>query len=363
MRLVSLEMLDSNMILARDIVNRGNTILRKGLSGINKYSARLKKLGISYIYIEDDTCNDIIVPDVITDDTRKLCKNTLFNTMTSLLQKEKLNINELNASIEHIIYDISNREVKQSLADIRTIDEYTFSHSISTTVYALLIGRSLNYNSRLLEQLAIGALLHDIGKILLDSHILYKKETLSYAELLYVRKHVSEGYKYVKDRTEIPEASKKIVLSHHERMDGSGYPNKLKGNQLDEFSRIVGIADVYDALISDRCYRRKWKRNSAFKYLLENCETKFDPELIRLFIKNIAVYPNGSTVRMSDGRMALIKEQNNNMPLRPIVKVFTDRNCNFVPLEEIDLMKVLSLTIIDSELELNNNDSWMPIDI
>jgi hypothetical protein len=97
--------------------------------------------------------------------------------------------------------------------------------------------------------------------------------------------------------------------------------------------------------------------------LLENSDTKFDPELVRLFVKNIAVYPNGSTVRMSDGRMALIKEQNNNMPLRPVVKVFTDRSGRNVPLEEIDLMKVLSLTIIDSELELNNNNSWISIDI
>lgn len=363
MRLVSLEMLDENMTLARDIVNRGIPILKKGVSGIDKYAPKLHELGIRYLYVEDNIGSDIKVPDVISDNTRKVSKTILMKTMTSLINNETFHLSELYNSIEQLIYDIRNDDIKQSLSDIRTIDEYTFSHSISTTVYALLIGKSLNYNMKKLEELALGTILHDIGKILIDSNILYKKETLTYSELMYVRRHVEEGYRYVANRPEIPEASKQIILRHHERLDGTGYPNMLVKNQIDEYSKIAGIADVYDALISDRCYRKKWKRSNAFKFLLENSDTKFDAELVRLFMKNIAVYPNGTMVRMSDGRIALIKEQNNNMPLRPIVKIIANKWGRVIPQEDIDLMKVLSLTIVDSELELTNNNSWITIDI
>jgi HD-GYP domain-containing protein (c-di-GMP phosphodiesterase class II) len=363
MRLVSIDMLDNGMILAKDIIYKDMLVLKKGSRNIHQYINRLNKMGIRYLYVEDSICDDIMVPDVISDDTRKLCKKTLINTMRSLDNHEDTPISRLNSSIEHIIYDITTKNIKHSLADIRTIDEYTFSHCISTTVYALLIGKELNYSKSMMEQLAIGTMLHDIGKVLLDSNILYKKEELTYSEMEYVKKHVLKGYDYIRDRTDIPEASKNIVLRHHERLDGSGYPHALKGNQLEEYSRIAGIADVYDALVSDRCYRKKWKTNKAIKFLLENSDVKFDADLVRIFMNNIAVYPNGSTIRLSDGRMALVKEQNRNIPLRPIIKVFADQWGHILPIEEIDLLKVLSITIVDAELEVYDNSAWVTIDI
>lgn len=363
MRLVSIDMLENNMILAKDIVYNELLVLKKGSRSIRKYADKLKNMGIYYLYIEDNIGKDITVPDAITEETRQLCKETLKHTMSSLVNHEMNGLDELYSSIEHIIADISANNIKQSLTDIRTIDEYTFSHSISTTVYALLIGKELNYSRSMLEQLAIGTMLHDVGKILIDSNILYKKETLTYAELLYVKGHVLKGYEYIKDISNIPDTSKRIILNHHERLDGSGYPYGLRGDYLDELSRIAGIADVFDALISDRCYRKKWKINKAFKFLLENSDTKFDADLVRIFMRNIAIYPNGCTVRLSDGRLALIKEQNINMPLRPIVRIFSDQWGHIIPIEEIDLMKVLSLTIVDSELEIYDHNTWAAIDI
>lgn len=363
MRLVSVDMLENNMVLAKDIVFKERLVLKKGARNINQYAGKLSNMGIHYLYIEDTICNDIIVPDAISEDTRQLCKKTLINTMISIVNHEDNVLDKLNSSIEHIINDITTMNIKHSLADIRTIDEYTFSHCISTTVYALLIGKELNYSKTKLEQLAIGTLLHDIGKVLLDGKILYKKGTLSYSELEYVKKHVICGYDFIKDRNDIPDASKKIILNHHERLDGSGYPNRLKGEELDEFTKIAGIADVYDALVSDRCYRKKWKTNKAIKFLLENSDIKFDANLVRVFINNIAVYPNGSTIRLSDGRMALVKEQNYSIPLRPVIKVFADQWGHIIPVEEIDLMKILSLTIVDSELEVYDSTSWVSVDI
>jgi HD-GYP domain-containing protein (c-di-GMP phosphodiesterase class II) len=364
MRLVSIDMLENNMILARDIVYNDLLVLSRGSKNIYKYTEKLMNLGIYYLYVEDIIGKDIEVPDAIKEETRRLCKETLRNTMNSLVNHEMNGIDDLHSSIEQIIYDITTNNITQSLTDIRNIDEYTFSHSISTTVYALLIGKELKYSKEMLEQLAIGTMLHDIGKILIDSSILYKKETLTYEELMYVKNHVIKGYDYIKDVPYIPEASKEIILKHHERLDGSGYPNSLKAEQLGEFSKIAGIADVFDALISDRCYRKKWKINKAFKFLLENCDTKFDADLVRVFMHNIAIYPNGSIVRVSDGRLAIVKDQNAGIPLRPVVRIFADQWGQIIPIEEIDLLKVLSLTIIDSELEIyDHNSTWASIDI
>lgn len=363
MRLVSVNMLEDNMILAKDIFFNEVLVLKEGTRNIHQYSRKLSKMGIHYIYIEDTICNDIKVPDAISNTTRELCKKTLANTIKSLVNHEEKAMDGLNSSIEHIIYDITTQNIKHSLTDIRTIDEYTFSHCTSTAVYALLIGKELNYTKTMLERLAIGMILHDIGKTMLDSKILYKKEQLNHSEIQYVRQHVIKGYNYIKDRKDISEESKRIVLYHHERLDGSGYPDALQGDELDGYLRIAGIADVYDALTSDRCYRKKWKTNKAIKFLLENSDIKFDSELVRVLMKNIAIYPNGSTVRLSNGKIALVKEQNPNMPLRPVIKVFSDQWGHIIPIEEIDLMKVLSLTIVDSELEISENTSWIPIDI
>lgn len=363
MRVVSVDMLEDNMVLARDIVYRESLVLRKGCNKINQHTQKLSKLGIKYLYIEDDDCNSHITTDEISEDTKKLCKKTLVNTMNALVNHRSLSLDEINCSIEHIIYDITTKNIRHSLTDIRTKDEYTFSHCISTTVYALLIGKKMKYSRHMLEQLTIGALLHDIGKMLLDTNILYKKETLSEMELQYVKQHVMKGYEYIKNSPDIPELSKNVILCHHERLDGSGYPNRLLENQLDPFSRIAGIADVYDALISDRCYRKKWKTNKALKFLLENSGTKFDADMVRVFMQNIAIFPNGSVIRLSDGRVALVKEQNSNLPLRPIIKVFADRWGQVTPIEEIDLMQVLSLTIVDLEMEIKAGTSWISVDI
>lgn len=363
MRLVSVKLLEQNMILAKDIIFNEVLVLKEGTKNINKYSHKLSKMGIHYIYVKDTIGEDIKVPDAISDTTRELCKKTLAKTMRSLVNHEEKAMDGLNSSIEQIIDDITNHNIKPSLADIRTIDEYTFSHCTSAAVYALLIGKELNYTKTMLEQLAIGMMLHDIGKIMLDSKILYKKEKLNPKELKYIRQHAKKGFEYIKDRKDITEESKRIVLYHHERLDGSGYPRGLSGDELDQNLRIAGIADVYDALTTDRSYRRRWKPNKAVRYLLENSDILFDCEIVRVLMKNIAIYPNGSTVRLSDGRIALVKEQNMSMPLRPVIKVFSDPWHRIIPIEEIDLMKVLSLTIVDSELEVREHTSSICIDI
>jgi len=356
MRLVSTDMLSEDMVIAKNIYCGECLVIKSGYPNIHKYKDNLSNMGIRYVYIEDGKSTDIIVPDVITEKTRQNCKNVLIRTIGDFRKSNSLKLVDLTGSLEQMISDISrNQNVQVSLMDISVADEYTFSHCVSTTVYALLIGKRKNYSKRMLEMLGMGTILHDLGKILLDSNVMFKEGSLTKDQFNYVKLHTTSGYEVVSSCGNVPKAAQQILLNHHEKLNGTGYPRGLKEHEIDEFSKIAAIADVYDALTSDRCYRKKWSTNKALDYLIENSGTLFDVELVRLFMQQIAIYPNGSMVRLSDGRLAIVKDQNPNVPLRPKVRVIGDEYGNCCCYEEVDLMEVLSLTIVESELEITES--------
>lgn len=353
MRLVPLSMIEPDMVLAKSIYYEDCLIIREGLSNLQRFANGLKRLGIDYIYVEDSKSEGIEIPDAISEETRVNCKKILRKTMDDFEDSTIIDLTEMTSSINSIIDEIlGNPDILISLNDISAADEYTFSHSVSTTVYSLLIAKQLGYNRSMLEKLAAGAMLHDMGKILLDKKILNKREQLTPEEFEYIKQHTIVGYEALKKCPNLTELSRVISLQHHERMDGTGYPYGIPAGELHEFCRIVAIADVYDALVSDRCYRKRWSPNNAVNYLVKNAETQFDLKLVSVLIKQIAIYPNGSLVRLSDNSIAIVKEQNKNFPLRPIVRVITDANGRDIDPYEIDMMKVLSITILESELEM-----------
>lgn len=354
MRLVSLSMLKPDMVLAKSIYYRDCLVLRSGQGDLEQYVNSLTKLGIDCVYVEDSKSNGIEIPDAISEETRVSCKRILRQTISDFENKAVVDISDMSDTLLSIIDDIlTNDDLLVSLNDISASDEYTFAHSVSTTVYSLLIAKQLGYNKLLMEKLAAGALFHDIGKILLDKSILNKNGYLDTDEKEHIKLHTTLGYQTLKKCVNLTELSRIVALYHHERMDGSGYPSGIKAGELHEFVRIVSVADTYDALVSDRCYRPKWSSNQAVNYLIENAETKFDTKMVSAFIRQIAIYPNGSMVRLSDNCIGIVKEQNKNFPLRPVVRVITNKNGKDIDPYEIDLMKILSITILESEIEMN----------
>jgi putative nucleotidyltransferase with HDIG domain len=354
MRLISLSMLKPDMVLAKSLYHRDKLILKEGCDDLDKHANALKNLGFDYVYVEDHISQGIEIPDAISEETRVSCKRILRQTIDDFENKTVVDLSDLSETIHNIIDDIlSNEEMQVSLNDISASDEYTFAHSVSTTVYSLLIARQLGYSKIMLEKLAAGALFHDIGKILIDKKILNKVENLEPDEAEYIKQHTTLGYGVLKKCLNLTELSRIVALYHHEAMDGSGYPTGIKAGELNEVVRIVTVADTYDALVSDRCYRQRWNSNQAVNYLIEHAETKYDTKLVSAFIRQIAIYPNGSIIRLSDNCTGIVKEQNKNFPLRPVIRVIADANENEVEAYEIDLMKILSITIIESEIESN----------
>ncbi len=341
------------MTLARNVYKMGCVYLKAGQRNISKYSERLKDLGVDYVYIHDEASEGIEIPEVVSEGTRHKCQDVLRETFTTIENNSPIDVNMFKTPVNTLMNEIMyNNDVQVSLTDISSMDEYTFGHSVSTAVYSLIIGQELKLPKEQLQELAMGAILHDVGKVRLDSRVLFKETKLTDAEFEQIRKHPEYSFEILKYCRNLSNDAKMISFTHHERLDGTGYPRHLKGDQLPLFSRIVAVADVYDALSTNRCYRNAWPVNKVVDFLTKLSGTELDNEMVAALIKKVAIFPNGTEVKLSDGSFALVVSQNAQMPFRPVVRVIRDADMMPIRPYTIDLIKDLNITIVASQMEL-----------
>ncbi len=346
MRLVPVEDIKPEMELAKSIYHNSNILLNTGVKNLHKYKDRLKNIGINYVYVEDKYSSDIKVDYVIKSELREKGQRKIRNFMEDIRFSEAINVDHIKNTVSDIVDDILNNSdnIIVNMLDIKNFDDYTYEHSVNVAVYSIILGKSLNYNVRDLNKLGVGAILHDIGKILIPPEILFKEGKLNDEEYQIVKDHSELGYDYIKDAREISPVSKTAILSHHERLDGSGYPREKTRDELHDFAKIVAITDVYDALTSDRTYRKRWPVHEAISYIMSNSDQKFDNYFVDKFVRNLAIYPNGTMVSLSNGQKAIVKEQNTNYPTRPILRIVEDAEGNEL-IETMDLLNNLNIVI------------------
>ena len=352
-------LLKEGMKVAKAIYNSdGQVLLIKGVILNDKYIDRLKKLGIPAVYI-DDGITDVEIYDVIADETRtkalKNIKNMFELKSKSNLAKNMLVSKEVLDSVSDILDELLNKsDIVINLTDIRVYDDYTFAHSVNVCVLALVTGIALGYNQKKLYNLGLGAILHDIGKVMVPKEILNKPNRLMKEEFEVIKKHPSWGYDLLKDKSEINCIVRTIVYQHHERWDGSGYPNRLKGNQIDELAQVVGLVDMYDAVTADRVYRKAMPAYEAFEMIAASGGFLFRFDIVKAFLNHIAAYPVGTWVKLSNGCIALVLETRHGMALCPKVKILFDASNNIIE-EYLDLRDVINITIVkvlkESEIE------------
>lgn len=348
MRKVRLENLTPNMRLGKSIYHYNNLLLKEGTSNLTKFVPNFINLGISYVYIEDKVSEDIEIEDVISEETRVKCKSALQNSIRSIQSQGTPDTSFFSEAVTNLLDEIlANPNVLISLSDIGTTDDSTLVHSVNTTVFSLLIAQQLNFSMLELRKLTEGALLHDIGKTLLRQDILFKTSPITSEEFSHIKEHSLLGYTLLRQNPNFTELSRLITLQHHERLDGSGYPYGLKKDDIHAFSKIVAIADMYDALTAERCYRSSLTNYDAYRILMKDSGTKIDSELLSIFLKHIAIYPNGTIVRLSDGTRGIVKSQNYQAPFRPLVRIIDDRFEEPVKLYDLNLMEELSITILN----------------
>lgn len=353
------------MKVARTVYSSdGYILLAAGVVLKERYIRQLKFFDVPAIYVEDDLLPDVEVEDVISEKTRVEAIITVKEMLTNVRQQVQsgkrflLSGPKLKETVEDIIKDLLTRKkLIVNLNDIRSTDSYTFAHSVNVCVLAVLTGIALNFSKSQLLQLGMGALMHDVGKIIVPLEILNKPGRLTAEEYKIIQRHSEFGYEILQSQPGISKMSAKVAFEHHEKYDGSGYPLGLKGEEIHLYSRIVGIVDVYDALTADRVYRKGYLPHEAYEYLAATGGSMFDYDLVKVFLSHVAAYPVGTIVRLNTGEVGVVVETPIGMTTRPVVRVlYRDGHVLKKPYE-IKLYESYRVLISD----VLSDDEWQKI--
>ncbi|MCX8130049.1 MAG: HD-GYP domain-containing protein [Clostridia bacterium] len=351
MHKIGIENLVSGAKLAKSVfTSEGRVLLTSGMELKENYIQRLKANGIKEIYIEDEISAGIEVTDVVCEDTRVEAKLLVKNLMETYTVSQYINTGRVKEVIDKLIDELlSSKDILVNLSDIKSVDDYTFEHSVNVCILSLITGIGMGFSINRLKDLGIGALLHDIGKLKIPEEILKKPSQLTVEEFEEIKKHTIYGYEILKDNPSVSMISAFIAFGHHERYDGSGYPLQIRGENIHQCARIVAIADVYDALTSDRVYRRKLKTHEVIEYITSLGTHHFDKEIVENFVKYIAVYPVGTGVMLNTKEIGIVVRVNKSMPTRPVVRIVFDENRSRVEqYYEVDLARKINAYIVDS---------------
>jgi len=232
------------------------------------------------------------------------------------IELEQVNpiISKMSASI------LRNQNALLGLSRIRVMDKYTFEHSVSISVLMMAFAKGLGLSNKIINEVGIGGLLHDIGKTLTPPKILNKPGKLTPAEFVIMKRHVVDSYNILQKTKGLSQIALNVAGQHHEKFDGNGYPHGLKGNAISLYGQMSAITDVYDALTADRCYHSGKEPSEVLKLLLKWSGSHFNPELVQKFIQSVGIYPPGSLVMLNNGFLAKVIDIHDNM-LKPEVEI------------------------------------------
>jgi putative nucleotidyltransferase with HDIG domain len=255
---------------------------------------------------------------------------------------------DIQLAARQIVADIlRNRQAMVHLTEIRTHDDYTFAHSVDVCTLAVLVAARMGYVESRLQELAVGALLHDIGKLRIEQNLLNKPGKLSEDEMSLMRGHALFGFEILRSHKEkLSFPSMHISLQHHEKYDGTGYPRGLKCEEIHEFSRIVSVVDVYAAITADRPYRKALLPHEAHELMIASGNQHFDPQILPLFLERIAVYPVGTVIRLNTGDLGVVVSVPPGLQSRPTVRLILDPNRRrYLTVMELDMRNHLTVFV------------------
>lgn len=227
-----------------------------------------------------------------------------------------------------------------SLARLKTVDDYTYMHSVAVCAMMVALSRQLSLDEAQTRSAGLAGLLHDLGKAVMPMAVLNKPGKLTEAEFTIIKSHPVEGHKMLLRGESIDPMVLDVCLHHHEKTDGSGYPKGLKGDEISLFAKMGAVCDVYDAITSNRPYKSGWDPAESLRKMAEWANGHFDPKVFQAFVKSMGIYPVGSLVRLTSGRIGVVIEQTGKSLTTPSVKVFfsTKSNMRIVP-QVIDLSR------------------------
>ncbi len=353
MRYVPAHCLRKGMVLGDNLYNNfGELLLSKGMVLSQDYLKSIHRLKYNGIYIDDDISKDLPIINLINASVKA---QTVKGIRDIFIHSEagKINIkNDMEKAkkqVEKLVDQIfSHKNIMVNIIDLKVFDDYTYYHSVNVAVLSIVIGVALEIDREELCELGFAAILHDIGKVFVDKYVLNKPGRLNIDEFEEIKKHSLLGAEHIKNGYTMPNSSYMGILDHHEKFEGGGYPNSIEGERISLYGRIIAVADVYDALTSDRPYRKALLPSEAMEYIMASTTTLFDPKIVEVFVRKVAAYPIGTSVKLSNGAIGIIIDNYEDLCMRPKVRVYREKNKNINPYE-IDLAnyKNLNITVIE----------------
>ncbi len=257
---------------------------------------------------------------------QKQAVNCVKEAFAALASGEPPNMEEAEGVVEGLIDHMTrDTAILTTLAKLKAYDDYTFMHSVNVTIFSLIIGKALQYTRSDLTKLGIGAMFHDIGKTQIPNDILNQPRPLEPHEMVQVQKHPLHSLALLRDVTGMSVESLRVSLEHHERLSGQGYPRGLKGTNISEFGMIASIADVYDAMTTDRVYQKKAEPHAALARIYAMAKENFNVGFVERFIARLGFYPIGSVVILTSGEVGVVTATHLDHLLCPVVMVLLDR--------------------------------------
>ncbi|WP_161625520.1 HD-GYP domain-containing protein [Sporomusa ovata] len=341
--------LQPGMIIARNIFSANGKLLLSENAILDEHLiAKLGTLGIDSVFVRHPHL-EITPQEIVNEETRVEIIKMASQAFGNIRENRTFNLTGISEAMKKLIEDaIGNRHVLIQMTDIRARADYTFGHSINVCLLSIMIGIKMNLNHQQLLELAMGAILHDLGMLLVPAEILQKTDSLSPTDWKLIQTHTEKGFEIIRRVGPIPLVSAHVAFQHHENFDGTGYCRGLLGENIHIYARIVAVADLYDAITSDRPYRKSFLPHEAYDIMLASRGTKLDPKIVDLFLENVVIYPVGTTVLLDTGEIGVVVEIHPQLQVRPVVRIIIDQFGNPWPGPEklVDFTKDLIRFIV-----------------
>ncbi|WP_309241940.1 HD-GYP domain-containing protein [Brevibacillus daliensis] len=350
----------SGMKLARSIYNSNGTVLvGSGVLLTDRMIDRLRNMKVFHLYIEDPDTVDILIDDIISEKTRQEAMTFIHTSFEAFREDpkkfrqvftaEKMGL-RVRDMLNHLVDELKqNKNAMNLLGSICGVDSYVFVHSFNVTIYAISIGLRMGLPEKQIIELGVGAILHDIGKMMIPLHILNKPSRLTDEEYQIVKTHTTLGFDVLRQHDDIPLLAAHCAFQHHERLDGTGYPRQLTEPDIHPYAKIMAVCDVFDALTSYRVYRKPMLPHDATELLFAGSGSQYCQRVLESFRNSVAIYPIGLGVKLNTGESGVVIRNNQSVLARPVIRILENEAKEKITPYELDLSIELNVMISESE--------------
>lgn len=272
----------------------------------------------------------------------KICRQSK-QAVVSMFREARMGKAVDAASAQRLVDEINDSVARNataliSLARLKSVDDYTYMHSVAVCAMMIALARQLGLDEAQTRSAGLAGLLHDLGKAAMPLEVLNKPGKLTDEEFAVIKSHPVEGHKMLQAVGNVDPIALDVCLHHHEKVDGSGYPKGLKGDEISLFAYMGAVCDVYDAITSNRPYKMGWDPAESLRKMAEWSKGHFDQRVFQAFVKSLGIYPIGSLVRLASGKLGVVVEQSSKSLTMPLVKVFFSTKSNLrIPADVVDL--------------------------